>query len=210
MLIHGDVDDEETLEEEEALQCRKEVEEEVDDLQRVRVISTELAAFDAVSVFLLWHFCRRVKCQLSSCLLCMDTVVRGRTMGVKTPVKAVRMGKKPVWPVLKHATQAVRKLKILNRTLSGKPPSLIKLTCYDCPQKLDIQVMQDWKRMAVEECSPSLTWHPCQMIMAQSSYFVMSCLLLMMTVLYSESTSCYVQMITYEWPPTTHKHRGPK
>jgi len=42
MLIHGDVDDEETLAEEEALQCRKEVEEEVDDLQRVRVISTEL------------------------------------------------------------------------------------------------------------------------------------------------------------------------
>jgi len=48
MLIHGDVDDEETLEEEEALQCQKEVEEEVDDLQRVRVIGTDLAAFDAV------------------------------------------------------------------------------------------------------------------------------------------------------------------
>ena len=35
MLIHGEVDDEQTLEEEEALQCREEVEEEVDDLQKV-------------------------------------------------------------------------------------------------------------------------------------------------------------------------------
>ena len=38
MLIHGEVDDEQTLEEEEALQCREEVEEEVDDLQKVRTV----------------------------------------------------------------------------------------------------------------------------------------------------------------------------
>ena len=38
MLIHGEVDDEQTLEEEEALQCREEVEEEVDDLQKVETV----------------------------------------------------------------------------------------------------------------------------------------------------------------------------
>ena len=39
MLIHDDVDDEGTLAEEEALQCREEVEEEVDDLQKVRSLN---------------------------------------------------------------------------------------------------------------------------------------------------------------------------
>ncbi len=36
MMIHGDVDDEETLDEEEALQSREEIEDEVDNLQEVR------------------------------------------------------------------------------------------------------------------------------------------------------------------------------
>ena len=39
MLVHEDIDDEQTLVEEEALQTQKEVEEEVADLQQVKTVS---------------------------------------------------------------------------------------------------------------------------------------------------------------------------